>query len=118
MKRGVFLNRAFAGPCWKCGVNRPVTYLVMDHDLAEPWCRSCAEEAGIVQRYVNDDFQMVINAMLELDPERKGVGPTAIGMKCGKPYERASAWAHARLKRMVTRGLVERLPGGKYRLLI
>lgn len=45
------------------------------------------------------------------------MGPTDIGVKAGKPYNNASAWATGALKALVKFGLVRRHDGGLYSLV-
>jgi len=59
----------------------------------------------------------VLQVMDKLDPERKGIGPAKIGLTLGKPYDTASSWAFVRLRHLVKRGWVEKLPRGLYRVV-
>lgn len=47
----------------------------------------------------------------------RSMGPTDIGVKAGKPYYNASAWASGALKALIKFGLVQRHDGGMYSLV-
>lgn len=70
-----------------------------------------------MRKVTESELMQVLQAMNKLDPERKGIGPTQIGLALGLPYETASSWTYVRLHHLVKRRWVEKLSRGLYRVV-